>query len=77
MIIQSLQGYFIREFLHFLWSLHQVLDLTNPHEYALTLTKCSILQLPVKAVYIEKSCSQSVSEGEATKKTQLGENYIR
>ena len=38
-IIEILQGYFIRNFLHFLWSLHQILDLSNPHEYALSVTK--------------------------------------
>ena len=27
-----------------------ILDLPNPHEYALSVTKYSILQLPVKAV---------------------------
>ena len=47
--IEILQGYFIRKFLHFLWSLHQILDISNPHEYALSVTKYSILQLPVEA----------------------------
>ena len=50
MIIEILQGYFIRKFLHFLWALHQNLDISNPHEYALSGTKYSALQLPVKAV---------------------------
>ena len=30
--------------------LHQILDISNPHEYALSVTKYSILQLPLKAV---------------------------
>ena len=50
MIIEILQGDFIRNFLHFLWSLHQILDISNPHEYALSVTKYSILQLPVETV---------------------------
>ena len=37
-IIEILQGYSIRKFLHFLRSLHQILDLSNPHEYALSVT---------------------------------------
>ena len=49
-IIEILQGYFIRKFLRFLWSLHQILDISNPHEYALSVAKYSILQLPVEAV---------------------------
>ena len=49
-MIEILRGYFIRKFLHFLWSLHQILDIYNPHEYALSVTKYSILQLPVKTV---------------------------
>ena len=49
-IIEFLQGEFIRKFLHFLWSLHQIPDISNPHEYALSVTKYSILQLPVEAV---------------------------
>ena len=50
MIIEILQGYFIRKFPHFLWPLHQILDISNPHEYALSVTKYSILQLSVEAV---------------------------
>ena len=37
------------QFLHFLWSLHVILDISN-HEYAPSVAKYSILQLPVKAV---------------------------
>ena len=47
---RDLTGDFIRKFLHFLWSLHQILDISNPHEYALSVTKYSILQLPIEAV---------------------------
>ena len=47
---RNLTGYFIRMFLHILWALHQILDISNPHEYALSVTKYSVLQLPVKAV---------------------------
>ena len=36
--------------LHFLRSLHQILHIFNPHEYAQSVTKYSILQLPVEAV---------------------------
>ena len=49
-IIEILQGYFIRKFLHFLRTLHQILDISNPQEYAQSVTKYSILQLPVEAV---------------------------
>ena len=47
---RDLTGDFIRKFLHFLRSLHQILDISNPHEYAQSVTKYSILQLPVEAV---------------------------
>ena len=43
MIIEILQGYLIRKFLHFLRSLHQILDISNPHEYAQSVTKYSIV----------------------------------
>ena len=49
-IIEILQGYFIRTFLQFLRSLHQILDISNPQEYAQSVTKYSTLQLPVEAV---------------------------
>ena len=49
-IIEILQGNFIRKFLHFLWPLYQILDISNPHEYALSVTKYSILHIPVEAV---------------------------
>ena len=44
-----------------------------------SVTKYSNLQLPVKAVYIEKAVvSQAVSsKGEATEKTQQGKNYTK
>ena len=47
---RDLTGYFIRKFLHFLRSLHQILDISNPHEYAQSVTKYSILQLLIEAV---------------------------
>ena len=36
-IIPTPVGYFIRKYIHFLWALHQILDLSNPHEYAQVL----------------------------------------
>ena len=47
---RDLTEVFIRKFLHFLRSLHQILDISNPHEYVQSVTKYSILQLPVEAV---------------------------
>ena len=47
---RDLTGVFIRKFLHFLRSLHQILDISNHHEYAQSVTTYSILQLPVEAV---------------------------
>ena len=47
---RDLTGVFHQKCLHFLWSLHQILDISNPHEYAQSVTKYSILQLPVEAV---------------------------
>ena len=36
-----------QKFLHFLRLLHQILDVSNPHEYAPNVTKVSILSLLV------------------------------
>ena len=47
---RDLTEVFIRKFFHFLRSLHQILDISNPHEYAQSVTKYSILQLPIEAV---------------------------
>ena len=47
---RDLTGVFHQKIFHFLRSLHQILDISNPHEYAQSVTKYSILQLPVEAV---------------------------
>ena len=41
---------FLQKILHFLRLLHQFLDISNPYEYVHSVTKYSILPLPVKAV---------------------------
>ena len=47
---RDLTGVFHQKFLHFLKSLHQILDISNPYEYAQSITKYSILQLSVESV---------------------------
>ena len=47
---RDLTGVFHQKVSLLLRSLHQILDISNPHEYAQSVTKYSILQLPVEAV---------------------------
>ena len=59
----DLTGVFHQNFLHFLRSLHQILDISNPHEYVQSVTKYSILQLPDE-VRQEKQGEQGTTRGE-------------